>query len=100
MVWADPANLMQLLLNLTTNIRRALSQRKQEALSVFARSDRHRILVEFINDGGDVVRTEQLFHPVRTGNQNTHRGFYLSRAFMLSFDRELRHKALPGSAFS
>ena len=97
-VWADRPNLMQVFLNLTTNSRRALSQKADKALSVSVRSERHRVFVEFIDNGGGVDRPEQLFHPFQDGAQSTGLGLYLSRAFMRSFGGELRYKALPDGA--
>jgi two-component system sensor kinase FixL len=97
-VWADQTNLIQVFLNLTTNSRRALSPKKDKMLSVSARSEGHRVLVEFIDNGGGVDKPEQLFHPFQTGAQQSGLGLYLSRAFMRSFGGELRYKALPGGA--
>ena len=97
-VWADRTNLMQVFLNLTTNSRRALSLKKEKMLSVSARSEGQRVLVEFIDNGGGVDRPEQLFHPFQAGAQQSGLGLYLSRAFMRSFAGELRYKALPGGA--
>jgi two-component system sensor kinase FixL len=97
-VWADRTNLMQVFLNLTTNSRRALSLKKEKMLSVSARSEGQRVLVEFIDNGGGVDRPEQLFHPFQAGAQQSGLGLYLSRAFMRSFAGELRYKALPGAA--
>jgi len=98
LVWADRTNLMQVFLNLTTNSLRALSQTRAKALSVSARRERHRVLLEFIDNGGGVEHPEQLFHPFQDGAQATGLGLYLSRAFMRSFGGELRYKALPGGA--
>ena len=97
-VWADQTNLIQVFLNLTTNSRRALSPKKDKMLSVSARSEGHRVLVEFIDNGGGVDKPEQLFHPFQAGAQQSGLGLYLSRAFMRSFGGELRYKALPGGA--
>jgi C4-dicarboxylate-specific signal transduction histidine kinase len=98
LVWADRTNLMQVFLNLTTNSLRALSQTRAKALSVSARRERHRVLLEFIDNGGGVEHPEQLFHPFQDGAQATGLGLYLSRAFMRSFGGELRYKALPSGA--
>jgi two-component system sensor kinase FixL len=97
-VWADRTNLMQVFLNLTTNSRRALSLKREKMLSVSARSEGQRVLVEFIDNGGGVDRPEQLFHPFQAGAQQSGLGLYLSRAFMRSFAGELRYKALPAGA--
>jgi two-component system, LuxR family, sensor kinase FixL len=97
-VWADQTNLIQVFLNLTTNSRRALSPKKDKMLSVSARSEGHRVLLEFIDNGGGVDKPEQLFHPFQAGAQQSGLGLYLSRAFMRSFRGELRYKPLPGRA--
>ena len=97
-VWADRTNLIQVFLNLTTNSRRALSLKNDRVLSVCARREGHRVLVEFIDNGGGVDRPEQLFHPFQAGAKQSGLGLYLSRAFMRSFGGELRYKALPGGA--
>jgi C4-dicarboxylate-specific signal transduction histidine kinase len=97
-VWADQTNLIQVFLNLTTNSRRALSPKKDKMLSVSARSEGHRVLVEFTDNGGGVDTPERLFHPFQAGAQQSGLGLYLSRAFMRSFGGELRYKALPGRA--
>src|SRR5260370_41738963 len=95
LVWADQTNLMQVFLNLTINSRRALSTKKDGALSILARRERHRVLVEFIDNGGGVDRPEQLFHPFQAGAQNSSLGLYLSRAFLRSFVGDLHLKDLP-----
>jgi C4-dicarboxylate-specific signal transduction histidine kinase len=97
-VWADQTNLIQVFLNLTSNSRRALSPKKDKRLSVSARSEGHRVLVEFIDNGGGVDKPEQLFHPFQAGAQQSGLGLYLSRAFMRSFGGELRYNALRDGA--
>jgi PAS domain S-box-containing protein len=97
-VWADQTNLIQVFLNLTTNSRRALSPKKDKMLSISAKSEGHRVVVEFIDNGGGVDKPEQLFHPFQAGAQQTGLGLYLSRAFMRSFGGELRYKPLAGRA--
>jgi PAS domain S-box-containing protein len=97
-VWADRTNLIQVFLNLTTNSRRALSLKNDKMLSVSARREGHRVLVEFTDNGGGVDRPEQLFHPFQAGAKQSGLGLYLSRAFMRSFGGELRYKALSGGA--
>ncbi len=99
-VWADQTNLIQVFLNLTTNSRRALSPRKDKMLSISARSEEHRVIVEFIDNGGGVDKPEQLFHPFQAGAQQSGLGLYLSRAFMRSFGGELRYKPLQAELVS
>ena len=97
-VWADRTNLIQAFLNLTTNSRRALSPKENKVLSISARREGHRVVVEFIDNGGGVDRPEQLFHPFQPGAKESGLGLYLSRAFMRSFGGELRYKAVPDGA--
>jgi C4-dicarboxylate-specific signal transduction histidine kinase len=97
-VWADRTNLMQVFLNLTTNSRRALSPKRNKVLSVSAKNDGNRVVVEFIDNGGGVDKPEQLFHPFQTGASQSGLGLYLSRAFMRSFGGDLRYKASLGGA--
>lgn len=97
-VWADRSNLLQVFLNLTTNSIRALSQREDKQLSITTAVEAHRILVEFIDNGGGVDHPEQLFHPFQQDAQANGLGLYVSRAFMRSFGGELRYKPLSGRA--
>lgn len=98
LVWADRSNLLQVFLNLTTNSIRALSNSADKHLTITAIAEEHRILVEFIDNGGGVEHPERLFHPFQQGAQATGLGLYVSRAFMRSFGGELRYKSLPGNA--
>jgi two-component system, LuxR family, sensor kinase FixL len=97
-VWGDQSNLIQVFLNLTANSRRALSQKKDKVLSICARTEGHRVLVEFIDNGGGVERPEQLFRPFQAGAQQSGLGLYLSRAFVRTFGGDLQYRALPGGA--
>lgn len=97
-VWADRSNLLQVFLNLTTNSIRALSHATDKQLSITTSVEAHRILVEFIDNGGGVEHSERLFHPFQQGAQSNGLGLYVSRAFMRSFGGELRYKPLPGRA--
>jgi two-component system, LuxR family, sensor kinase FixL len=99
LVWADSTNLMQVFLNLTTNSIRTLAEKAGErALTISARNDGQRVIVEILDNGGGVAQPANLFHPFQTGAQNTGLGLYLARAFARSFGGDLRYKPLPGSA--
>jgi PAS domain S-box-containing protein len=98
LVWADRTTLMQVFLNLTTNSRRALSRMRDRELSVVARMENRRVVVEFIDTGGGVKHPDLLFHPFQDGAHANGLGLYLSRAFMRSLGGELRHRAVPGGA--
>jgi PAS domain S-box-containing protein len=98
LVWADRSSLMQVFLNLVTNSIRVLSARDGRHLSVRARAEGSRVLVEFADDGGGVTHPEQLFRPFQDGAQSSGLGLYLSRAFLRSFGGEIRYLALPDGA--
>jgi len=98
LVWADRPSLMQVFLNLITNSVRALSKRVNRALSVTARRENDRILVEVADNGGGVAHPEHLFHPFQAGAEATGLGLYLSQAFLHSFGGELRYQSIPDGA--
>ena len=99
LVWADSSNLMQVFLNLTTNSIRSLSQKSSDRqLSITARNEGPRVIIEVIDNGGGVTRPDDLFRPFQAGAQNTGLGLYLARAFARSFGGDLRYTPLPGSA--
>ena len=98
LVWADRSNLLQVFLNLTTNSIRALSRVKDKQLSVTTTVEAHRVLIEFMDNGGGVDHPERLFHPFQQGAQSNGLGLYVSRAFMRSFGGDLRYKAIAGRA--
>jgi PAS domain S-box-containing protein len=98
LVWADRPSLMQVFLNLVTNSVRVLSTRDNRLLSVTARTEGNRILVEFADNGGGVANPERLFRPFQDGAQSSGLGLYLSRAFLRSFGGEIRYLALPDGA--
>jgi PAS domain S-box-containing protein len=98
-VWADSTNLMQVFLNLTTNSVRALADKMGErCLTITAKSEDERVVVEVLDNGGGVAQQSKLFHPFQSGAQSTGLGLYLARAFARSFGGDLRYKGLPGSA--
>lgn len=101
LVWADRQSLMQVFLNLITNSIRALSKMENRALSVTARCENDRVLVEVADNGGGVAHPEQLFRPFQVGAEANGLGLYLSRAFLHSFGGELHHQAIhEGACFT
>jgi PAS domain S-box-containing protein len=99
LVWADGTNLMQVLLNLTTNSIRTLAEKDSDrSLTIWAKNDGARVTVEILDNGGGVAQPSELFRPFQTGARNTGLGLYLARAFARSFGGDLRYLPLPGSA--
>ena len=100
-VWADRPSLMQVFLNLITNSIRALAARRDPLLSIAARAEGDRVVVEFSDNGGGVAHPESLFRPFQDGAMSSGLGLYLSRAFLRSFGGEIRYHSLPdGACFS
>jgi C4-dicarboxylate-specific signal transduction histidine kinase len=89
---------MQVFLNLVTNSIRALSTRDNRQLSIRARAEGSRVLVEFADSGGGVAHPDQLFRAFQDSAQSSGLGLYLSRAFLRSFGGEIRYLALPDGA--
>ena len=98
LVWADRPSLMQVFLNLITNSARALSKTNVRKLSIVARSDHEKVVIEFTDTGGGVAHPEHLFHPFQAAAEATGLGLYLSRAFLRSFGGELRYRPVSGGA--
>jgi two-component system, LuxR family, sensor kinase FixL len=98
LVWADRASLMQVFLNLISNSTRALSRTDRPVLSLSARSEANRVIIEVADNGGGVLKPEDLFRPFQTGAEATGLGLFISRAFMRSFGGELRYLALADGA--
>jgi signal transduction histidine kinase len=99
-VWADRHGLLNVLLNLAKNSRRALegAHLKRIDLSVTAE---HRIAsIRFCDTGPGLPSVENLFEPLQKGADATGLGLFLSRAFMRSFGGDLRYDAgAPGCCF-
>ena len=76
-VWADRGNLMQVFLNLITNSIRALSKRSDRTLSIVAKMESDRVVVECSDNGGGVAHPEYLFHPFQDGAESSGLGLYL-----------------------
>jgi len=100
LVWADRQSLLQVLLNLTKNSERAMSNETRRELTIAARRDKQRITLRFSDTGCGVAHPDRLFRPFQQQAEATGLGLYLSRAFMRSFRGDLRYEPEPvGSAF-
>jgi two-component system, LuxR family, sensor kinase FixL len=100
LVWADRQSLLQVLLNLTKNSERAMSQALRRELTIAVTCDRQRIAIRFRDTGCGVAHPDRLFRPFQQQAVATGLGLYLSRAFMRSFRGDLRYESEPvGSSF-
>jgi two-component system, LuxR family, sensor kinase FixL len=100
LVWADRQSLLQVLLNLTKNSERAMSQEARRELTIAVTREGQRITIRFRDTGCGVSHAERLFRPFQQQAEVTGLGLYLSRAFMRSFRGDLRYEPEPvGSSF-
>lgn len=97
-VWAHRQSLMQVFLNLIKNSERAMSSQPRRVMTVSARADKERVVIEFRDTGGGVANPDRLFRPFQQGAQATGLGLYLSRAFMRTFRGDLRYEPKPEGA--
>ncbi len=99
-VWADRQSLMQVFLNLTKNSERAMSGEVSKELTVIARTEKNRVLVQVRDTGCGVAHPDRLFRPFQEQAQATGLGLYLSREFMRTFRGDLRYEPeATGSSF-
>jgi signal transduction histidine kinase len=92
-VLADRPSLMQVFLNLIKN---SLQPRKELHISV--EISEQRLFVRLLDSGSGVRTAADLFKPFQQGAEATGLGLYLSRAFMRSFQGDLRYEPTPSGA--
>ncbi len=90
-VRATRHGLLQVLLNIGQNSRRALEKLEQRELEISARCERDRVVVRCWNSGPAVPDPQALFKPFRTGAAGHGLGLYISRAMMRGFGGDLRY---------
>jgi len=99
-VWADRSSLLQVLLNLTKNSRRALESAEIKRIDISVEVARQHVLIHVTDSGTGIASAERLFQPLQKGADSTGLGLFLSRAFMRSFRGDLRYDpAPPGCSF-
>jgi two-component system, LuxR family, sensor kinase FixL len=99
-VWADRNSLLQVFLNLTRNAERALLNENRREFAISAWSEDQKVMVIFEDTGCGVGDPNRLFHPFQEGSKETGLGLYLSRAFVRSFQGDLRYvKGERGARF-
>lgn len=99
-VWADRHRLLQVLLNLTKNSKRALEEAEVKELSISACSHGDTVWIRVADTGPGISSAETLFQPFQQGAEASGLGLYLSRALMRSLRGDLRHDPeAPGCCF-
>ena len=99
-VWADRQKLLQVLLNLTKNSKRALEHAAVKKIDISANCEDGHVSIRVTDSGPGISLAEKLFLPFQEGADATGLGLYLSRAFMRSLHGDLRHDpAVPGCCF-
>jgi len=99
-VQADRHSLMQVLLNLAKNSQRALDQAVQKNIVIAVNPGPDRVFIRFTDTGPGIPAGQKIFQPLQKGADATGLGLYLSRAFMRSFQGDLRHDSQhPGCSF-
>jgi PAS domain S-box-containing protein len=99
-VWADRHRLLQVLLNLTKNSKRALEGAEVKELRISAAVEHGSVLLQVADTGPGIRAIQKLFQPFQQGAEATGLGLYLSRALMRSLRGDLRHDpTVPGCCF-
>ena len=100
LVWADRHRLLQVLLNLTKNSKRALENANVKQIDISAWTGDARVAIRVTDSGPGITSVEKLFQPFQQGAAATGLGLYLSRALMRSLRGDLRHDpGVPGCSF-
>jgi len=91
-VRGDRQSLMQVFLNLIKNSERAMLKEPVQELRVTARLNQMRVEVRVEDTGCGIANPDRLFHPFQQETPPAGFGLYLSRAFMRSFEGDLRYE--------
>jgi two-component system, LuxR family, sensor kinase FixL len=97
-VFADRPSLMQVFLNLINNSERAMSLQPRKLLLLSVETLDRQIFVRVIDSGSGVRNPEDLFKPFQQKAESSGLGLYLSRAFMRSFQGDLRYEVTAQGA--
>jgi PAS domain S-box-containing protein len=97
-ILADRPSLMQVFLNLIKNSERAMSLQSRKELNISVETGKQQVLVRLLDSGSGVQNAADLFKPFQQGAEATGLGLYLSRAFMRSFQGDLRYEPTPSGA--
>jgi signal transduction histidine kinase len=97
-VLADRPSLMQVFLNLIKNSERAMRQQPHKELHITVETGNQQVFVRFLDNGSGVQNPADLFKPFQQRAESTGLGLYLSRAFMRSFQGDLRFEPTANGA--
>jgi two-component system, LuxR family, sensor kinase FixL len=97
-VLADRPSLMQVFLNLIKNSERAMRQQPQKELTITVEVCNQEVFVRILDTGSGVRNPADLFKPFQQRAESTGLGLYLSRAFMRSFQGDLRYEPTASGA--
>jgi len=99
-VWADRHALLQVLLNLTKNSRRALEGAGLKKIDVSVIVEHAIVVIRVADNGPGIASAEKLFQPLQKGAEASGLGLFLSRALMRSLKGDLRYDPeVPGCCF-
>ena len=99
-VLADRPSLMQVFLNLVKNSERALQTQQHKEVRITVEWREPYVSIRFVDTGSGVRSPENLFQPFQQRAESTGLGLYLSRAFMRSFQGDLRYEpSATGACF-
>jgi PAS domain S-box-containing protein len=97
-ILADRPSLMQVFLNLIKNSERAMNLQPCKELNISVETCEQQVFVRLLDSGSGVRNAADLFKPFQQGAEATGLGLYLSRAFMRSFQGDLRYEPTPSGA--
>lgn len=100
LVQADHHSLLQVLVNLARNSRRALEHAVRREVHIWAGVEKDLVTVRFRDTGPGVAHPDELFRPFQPGAEAHGIGLYISRAILRSHGGGLRYEPAPeGSCF-
>jgi two-component system sensor kinase FixL len=97
-ILADRPSLMQVFLNLIKNSERAMNLQPCKEINISVETCEQQVYVRLLDSGSGVRNAAELFKPFQQGAEATGLGLYLSRAFMRSFQGDLRYEPTPSGA--
>ncbi len=95
-VRAERSGLLQVLLNLTKNSRRALQDIPAPSIRVAAYALDQSVVIRVADNGPGIPSVERLFQPFQPGASSTGLGLFVSRAIIRTFGGELHHTRPAG----